>query len=62
MSLGSGFWRDRPSRSLELKNWTSGKKSESSCEHDVLMEYYVRKIRKAHRGGLNDVGRMVPHV
>ena len=47
--------RELIDRSLELKNWTSGKKSEPSCEHDVLMEYYVRKIRKAHRGGLNDV-------
>ena len=42
-------------RSSQLMTWSSGVKSEPSCDHDVLMEHYVREARKAHLGGLNDV-------
>ena len=42
-------------RSRELMTWSSGAKSNPSCDHDVLMEHYVREHRKAHAGGLNDV-------
>jgi len=42
-------------RSGQLMTWSSGAKSPSSCDHDVLMEHYVREHRNAHAGGLNDV-------
>ena len=42
-------------RSSQLAAWSSGVKSGSSCDHDVLMEHYVRQARTTHVGGLNDI-------
>ena len=42
-------------RSSRLMSWSSGTKSQPSCDHDVLMEHYVREARKTQLGGLNDV-------
>ena len=43
-------------RSQDLNAWTSGERTESSCDHDILMEHYVREVRKTHPGNLNDSG------
>jgi hypothetical protein len=42
-------------RAQDLFRWHNQERSISSCDHDVLMEHYVRRMRGDHVGGLKDV-------
>ena len=43
---------DRASR---LYNWHQGDKSRHSCEHDVLIEHYIRQLRGNAEGAVNSI-------
>ena len=42
-------------RYRRLRAWSPTTKSDRSCEHDILLEHYVRGARTVRSGGLNDV-------
>ncbi len=42
-------------RSQQLFSWHNGDRSRPSCDHDVLLEHYINRLRSSRVGGLKDV-------